>query len=236
MTLQLINVINNIVTTKVTTKRKRILKIKVMKKIDFLKTIVEEIHSTVMATLDEDGHPVTRVIDVMLYDNEGLYFLTAKGKNFYEQLVNQGYVSLSGMCGGEGTMSKKAVSVSGYVRNIGQNKLDEIFAKNPYMAEIYKSEESRVALTVFQLYKGQGEYFDLSIKPITRANFAIGAEKEKQYGYRINEKCIGCGLCTSKCPQDCIDTSSIPFRIRKNNCLHCGNCMEVCPNNAVEKI
>ena len=45
-----------------------------------------------------------------------------------------------------------------------------------------------------------------------------------------------CGLCTSKCPQNCIDTLSIPFRIRENNCLHCGNCMEVCPNNAVEKI
>ena len=55
------------------------------------------------------------------------------------------------------------------------------------------------------------------MKPITRANFAIGAEKEKQYGYRINEKCIGCGLCTSKCPQNCIDTLSIPFRIRENN-------------------
>lgn len=53
------------------------------------------------------------------------------------------------------------------------------------------------------------------MKPITRANFAIGAEKEKQYGYRINEKCIGCGLCTSKCPQNCIDTLSIPFRIRE---------------------
>ena len=74
------------------------------------------------------------------------------------------------------------------------------------------------------------------MKPITRANFAIGAEKEKQYGYRINEKCIGCGLCTSKCPQNCIDTLSIPFRIRENNCLHCGNCMEVCPNNAVIKM
>ena len=67
------------------------------------------------------------------------------------------------------------------------------------------------------------------MKPIIRANFAIGAEKEKQYGYRINEKCIGCGLCTSKCPQNCIDTLSIPFRIRDNNCLHCDNCMVVCP-------
>lgn len=74
------------------------------------------------------------------------------------------------------------------------------------------------------------------MKPITRANFAIGAEKEKQYGYRINEKCIGCGLCTSKCPQNCIDTLSIPFRIRENNCLHCGNCMEVCPNKQWKRL
>ena len=28
------------------------------------------------------------------------------------------------------------------------------------------------------------------MKPITRANFAIGAEKEKQYGYRINENVL----------------------------------------------
>ena len=40
------------------------------------------IHSTVVATVDAEGHPVTRVIDMMLHDDNSLYFLTAKGKVF----------------------------------------------------------------------------------------------------------------------------------------------------------
>ncbi len=47
---------------------------------DYLKILVEDIHSTVVATLDSDGKPVTRVIDIMLYDDKGIYFLTAKDK------------------------------------------------------------------------------------------------------------------------------------------------------------
>lgn len=34
-------------------------------------------------------------MDRMLYDGNGIYFLTAKGKNFYTQLMEQKYVSLS---------------------------------------------------------------------------------------------------------------------------------------------
>ena len=108
-----------------------------METVQYLKIICEEIHSVVVATLDREGHPVTRVIDMMLHDDSSLYFLTAKGKEFYRQLMDQKYLSLSGMSGGEGSMSKKAVSVHGNVRNIGKEKLDEIFEKNPYMAEIY---------------------------------------------------------------------------------------------------
>ena len=49
---------------------------------DYLRFIVDEIHSTVVATVDGDGLPVTCVIDMMYADENGLYFLTAKGKNF----------------------------------------------------------------------------------------------------------------------------------------------------------
>ena len=56
---------------------------------DYLRVIHEEIHSTVVATVDAEGHPVTRVIDMMLHDDNRLYFLTAKGKVFYEQLMEQ---------------------------------------------------------------------------------------------------------------------------------------------------
>ena len=60
-----------------------------MERNDYLKMLVEEMHSTTMATIGADGHPQTRVIDMMLWDKKGVYFLTAKGKAFYAQLMEQ---------------------------------------------------------------------------------------------------------------------------------------------------
>ncbi len=72
----------------------------------FLKNLTDEIHSVVVATTDGNGLPSTRVIDVMMFDDEGLYFLTAKGKTFYKQLMDKPYIALSGMTGGADSMSK----------------------------------------------------------------------------------------------------------------------------------
>ncbi len=63
---------------------------------DYLRFIVDVIHSTVVATVDSDGLPVTCVIDMMYADENGVYFLTAKGKNFYQRLNDNGYLALSG--------------------------------------------------------------------------------------------------------------------------------------------
>ena len=125
-----------------------------MKTKDYLRILKDEIHSTVIATIDEKGRPVTRVIDIMLTDENSLYFITAKGKAFYSQLMTDPYVAISGMCGGEGTMKKKAVSIRGKAVKIGSEKLKEVFRQNPYMAEIYPQEESRRALEVFQVAEG----------------------------------------------------------------------------------
>lgn len=54
-----------------------------MTKMDYLELLVDEIHSTTVATIGSDGHPQTRIIDMMYYDEEGVYFLTATGKTFY---------------------------------------------------------------------------------------------------------------------------------------------------------
>ena len=40
---------------------------------DYLKYIAEEIHSTVFATVDSQGRPVTCAIDMMDCDEDGLY-------------------------------------------------------------------------------------------------------------------------------------------------------------------
>lgn len=58
---------------------------------DYLEYVVEQIHSTVVATVDDDGLPVTCVIDMMYADENGLYFLTARGKNFYKRLKDKFY-------------------------------------------------------------------------------------------------------------------------------------------------
>lgn len=201
---------------------------------DYLTYLVKEIHTCVVATVDDDGLPVTAAIDMMDFDENGLYFLTAKGKGFYDRLKKQGYIALTGIKG-ESTMTSVAVSVRGKVREIGYDLIPKLIDKNPYMKEIYPTEESRKALTVFHIYEGSGEWFDLSKKPIERASFTFGEAEHKSEGYFITDACIGCETCGSVCPQNCIDFSNTPAVIEQEHCLHCGNCAEVCPVGAVEK-
>lgn len=154
---------------------------------EILNILQKEIHSTVFATIDSEGLPQTCVIDIMLADENGLYFLTARGKSFYDRLMDRPFVAISGMKGGD-TLSTVAISVRGSVQNIGKERLDEIFAKNPYMAKIYPTAQSRNALEVFQLYKGEGEYFDLSgSRPIVRV-FPLAAKLSMKPDTRLMQK------------------------------------------------
>lgn len=200
-----------------------------MNRKECLKKLVEDIHSVVIATIDQDGRPTTRVIDIMLYDAETIYFLTAKGKQFYAQLMEQNYISLSG------TKNKISINIKGNTRNIGNQKLDEIFLKNPYMQQIYPA-DTRKALEVFCIDTGQGEYFDISNPSnIQRSHFTIGDTEVEEGGYFVNTNCILCGTCFAVCPQQCIDTAKNPVVIEQSKCLHCGNCYSVCPVHAIER-
>ncbi len=202
---------------------------------DIFHVLQEEIHSTVFAALDGNGLSQTCVIDLMLADGDGLYFLTARGKSFYERLTARPFAALSGMKGGD-TLSTVAASVRGSVRNIGRKRLEETFEKNPYMAKIYSTEQSREALEVFQIYKGEGEFFDLSQFPPYRQSFSFGGEAVHKTGYRIDAgKCIGCQGCRSVCPQVCV-SGAVPRTIDASHCIHCGNCFRACPVKAVEKL
>ena len=63
------------------------------------------------------------------------------------------------------------------------------------MEKIYPDPRSRSALTVFKIYEGTGEWFDLSQLPIERASFSFGGAPAKETGYFVTDKCIGCKLC-----------------------------------------
>lgn len=195
----------------------------------YLKQLVEEIHSATVATIGSDGHPQTRIIDMMLWDEKGVYFLTARGKAFYKQLMEQQYIAVSA------TKDKMAISLRGKVQNIGSDRLDEIFEKNTYMKEIYP-QNTCDALEVFCLHQAQGEYFDISNPAhVVRESIVIGNAVLQRVGYFVGQGCIGCKLCYSVCPQKCIDVSGKPAVIDPHRCLHCGRCAEICPKQVIKK-
>ena len=206
-----------------------------MKYMDYFSFLVDKIHSVIAATIDENGLPVTCAIDMMDWDENGLYFLTAKGKNFYHRLKQQKYIALTGMKGAD-TLSSIALSIGGKVTEIGAERLPLLFRKNPYMHKIYPTTASTAALTVFQIYAGKGEWFDLSKKPIERDSFTFGEMKAVRNGYWIGAECCGCGTCLTVCPQNCIDLAEDSASIRQNNCLHCGACFEKCPVGAIKQL
>ena len=201
----------------------------------YLDYLVNHIHRSIVATVDDDGLPVTAAIDMMLADEDGVYFLTARGKNFYDRLIARQFLALTAMKGKD-TMSSVALSLRGKVREVGLGYLDALLEHNPYMYGIYPTEESRQALTVFKIYEGEGEWFDLSAKPIDRASFAFGGAEATTHGYFVDEsRCIGCESCLPVCPQSCIAMEDGTARISQAHCLHCGRCAEACPEEAIEK-
>ena len=105
---------------------------------EYLNYIVQEIHTTIVATVDDEGLPVTAAIDMMDADENGLYFLTARGKSFYDRLMKRGFLALTALKG-EATMTSAAVSVRGKVRELGYSvKLDTNGTKPAFLKELVR--------------------------------------------------------------------------------------------------
>lgn len=188
--------------------------------------ILRKIKDTSIATVAQDGTPRVRIIDTMLVEDEKLYFLTARGKDFYRELMETGQAAVTGL-----NEKWETVRLQGKVENVGQDLLERIFDENPSMNQVYPG-DTRNILEVFCMSEGEGEYFCLAKEPIVRHPFAFGRNGFHRKGFEIGEECIGCGTCVSVCPQNCIEEGT-PFRIRQMNCLHCGNCFENCPVEAI---
>ncbi|WP_057490168.1 pyridoxamine 5'-phosphate oxidase family protein [Streptococcus orisasini] len=147
-----------------------------MKKSDYLKLLVDDIHSVVIASIDSEGRPTTRVIDMMYQDSKNVYFLTANTKAFYKHLKENPYISVTGMTQGNSTMERKMISLSGKAECIGREKLNILLDHNPYMYDIYPTEDGRKVLEVFCFAYARGEFYDLTVLPPRIDSFEIKGE------------------------------------------------------------
>ncbi|ONI39281.1 hypothetical protein AN639_06280 [Candidatus Epulonipiscium fishelsonii] len=166
---------------------------------DILKCLKDDIHSTIFSTIAEDGFPQSRAIDIMLCDEKSIYFITAKGKKFYDQLMEQHFVAIAGVKNGI------CINLRGKIRIADKKLLKDVFEQNQYMKDIYPG-NTREILEVFQLYEGHGEYFDLNQTPIYRQSFSLGGAEVYKSGYVIKqENCLHCGSCYNVCPTKAIE-------------------------------
>ncbi len=190
--------------------------------------ILRKIKDVAFATVDDKGMPQIRIIDIMLVEGEKIYFCTARGKDFYAQLMRDGNVAITGM-----NREYQMIRLNGKARKLDDRKLwiDRIFEENPSMNNVYP-DDSRYVLEPFCIDNGEVEFFDLGREPVVRETFALGESEKTFKGYEITDKCIQCGKCERICPQKCIKD----FVINQIHCLHCGLCLEGCPVDAVRKI
>jgi uncharacterized pyridoxamine 5'-phosphate oxidase family protein/NAD-dependent dihydropyrimidine dehydrogenase PreA subunit len=191
-------------------------------------TDAQEIKDVSFATVDENGLPHNRIIDVMIVEENRLVFCTGRGKDFYRQLTANSHVAISGL-----NKKWQMIRLTGAVKKLDDPKkwIDRIFEENPSMNDVYPG-ESRYILDPFAVESGNVEFFDLGTSPIHRESFSFGESKPQEKGFLITDSCIGCGKCRRSCPQHSIDAGK-PFAIRQENCLHCGLCFENCPVKAI---
>ncbi len=188
--------------------------------------MLKDIKSVTFATVDEKGRPQVRVINVMIVEDDKLYFTTASGKAFYKQLTDRKEVSVLGM-----TEDLKGIRLYGKVKKMDREWTDRVFKENPGMGRLY-SGDKRYILDVFCIDSGFGECFDLGAKPVERISFSFGGMQIEFTGFFIGDTCTSCGICRDICPVGCVK-EGIPYKIIQKHCIRCGLCAEACPVGSI---
>lgn len=192
------------------------------------------IRDCAFATVDADGMPGVRIVDVMAVEPGRTFFLAPRGKSFHGDLMRTGTAALVGQ-----TPDLRMCRLRGHVTHPDvpdeqRRLIDMMFELNPSMNALYP-DDAHYICDAFYIEEGEGEYYDLGQRPLLRVPFTLGETPRSSVGcFAINDNCIGCGRCAEACPAECIEPGE-PFRIQQEHCLRCGRCAEACPAQAVKR-
>ena len=138
---------------------------------EILYMLCHDIHSVAVGTIDDAGHPFTAFMDIMRADESGIYVSTSRGKDLYRYLNGCGFVSLSGMCGGD-FFHSQMITFNGRIENIGPALWEELLADNDYLYRIFPKGQDKDH-DVFRIHDGAGDFQDFSVMPFTRETFRL---------------------------------------------------------------
>lgn len=192
---------------------------------------LEDMRELVISSVDADGNPQSRVIEVGLVEGEHLIFLTARGKDFYRELMANPHISVIGFSMKTWIQIRITCKVHHFEGDKQHEMVDRVIKRRPSIGELYPG-DSRYILEAFEINSGTIETYDLSSQKIKRHEFTFGGAESVRRGYFITDDCTGCGTCAMLCPQQCIIEGD-PYRIDPDHCEYCGLCQENCPSDAI---
>lgn len=101
--------------------------------------LLRGVRDCAFATIDRNGLPAVRIIDVMLVEEGRLFFCTARGKDFYAELLANSAVAVTGL-----NDKWQTVRLMGRAERLADAEqhamIDRIFEENPLMNEVYPGE------------------------------------------------------------------------------------------------
>ena len=195
-----------------------------------LEKLMEVKHSTI-STIDFNGNPTSRIVDLMFREGDDIYILTCNVKPFYRQIKHNKNIAITVM-----TKDYLQVRVQGICEEVGEDILQKIVEKNPSIKELGLVRKDLNNMSYFCITKIRGEIFDLSGERVKaqRARFSYGNKMVNEAGCVITNRCINCGKCFEICPFKAITKGKKKYIISSNLCDECGLCYYICPVKAIE--
>lgn len=131
-----------------------------MKIEDIMKILEEDMKVAVISSIDENNNPHARHIHIGVANDEGVFFMTNPKTDFYKQIKNNPNIAITALR--EETYLIQVIRITGKVREIGKERLEDLLEGNPYVEQVYPEESDRQGVQVFQLYEGEGFYHSMS--------------------------------------------------------------------------
>lgn len=139
---------------------------------DFLEFVTDYIHNVVVSSVDEAGYPCAQVCDALYHYDDKLYIMVKKGNMLYKGIKRAPELIVTASKG-TGTMDSVGISIKGKGYDIDHKFQDEIFAKNPYLNQIYAGhlEEAKEYMHTIEIIPDFGAVYDIRIRPTYQRKF-----------------------------------------------------------------